>query len=113
MQLTVIIPIYNEASTLGALLARVRDVPVEKEIIVVDDGSDDGTKDELSLASVDDSRLLTHSENRGKGSAIRTALAEATGDVVVIQDADLEYDPQEIPGLLVPILREEIKKIRA
>ena len=100
MQLTVIIPIYNEASTLGTLLARVKKVPVEKEIIVVDDGSDDGTKDELRGAVTEDILLLTHPENRGKGSAIRTALSEATGDVVIIQDADLEYFPEDYVNLI-------------
>ena len=100
MQLTVIIPIYNEASTLGTLLTRVKKVPVEKEIIVVDDGSDDGTKDELRGAVSEDIVLLTHPENRGKGSAIRTALAKATGDVVIIQDADLEYFPEDYVNLI-------------
>jgi len=100
MQLTVIIPIYNEASTLGTLLARVKKVPVEKEIIVVDDGSDDGTKDELRGAVSEDILLLTHPENRGKGSAIRTALTKATGDVVIIQDADLEYFPEDYVNLI-------------
>jgi dolichol-phosphate mannosyltransferase len=100
MRLTVIIPIYNEASTLGALLARVRDVPVEKEIIVVDDGSDDGTKDELRQAIVGDIQLLTHPQNQGKGSAIRTALSGASGDVVIIQDADLEYYPEDYVNLI-------------
>ncbi len=100
MQLTVIIPIYNEASTLGTLLARVKKVPVEKEIIVVDDGSDDGTKDELRGAVTEDILLLTHPENRGKGSAIRTALSKATGDVVIIQDADLEYFPEDYVNLI-------------
>lgn len=100
MQLTVIIPIYNEASTLGVLLARVRNVPVEKEIIVVDDGSDDGTKDELRQALTEDTRLLTHPKNQGKGRAIRTALSEATGDVVIIQDADLEYFPEDYVNLI-------------
>ena len=98
--MTVIIPIYNEASTLGTLLARVRDVPVEKEIIVVDDGSDDGTKDELSQAAVEDIHLLTHPQNQGKGSAIRTALSQASGDVVIIQDADLEYYPEDYVNLI-------------
>ncbi|MGB3715448.1 MAG: glycosyltransferase family 2 protein [Candidatus Promineifilaceae bacterium] len=100
MRLTVIIPIYNEASTLGALLARVRGVPVEKEIIVVDDGSDDGTKDELRQAAVEDIQLLTHPQNQGKGSAIRTALSVASGDVVIIQDADLEYYPEDYVNLI-------------
>ena len=100
MQLTVIIPIYNEASTLGTLLARVKKVPVKKEIIVVDDGSDDGTKDELRGAVTEDILLLTHPENQGKGSAIRTALTKATGDVVIIQDADLEYFPEDYVNLI-------------
>jgi dolichol-phosphate mannosyltransferase len=100
MRLTVIIPIYNEASTMGALLDRVKKVPVEKEIIVVDDGSDDGTKDVLRQAVTEDILLLTHPENRGKGSAIRTALAQASGDVVIIQDADLEYFPEDYANLI-------------
>jgi len=100
MRLTVIIPIYNEASTLGELLSRVRKVPVDKEIIVVDDGSDDGTKDELREVVAEDFLLMTHSENRGKGSAIRTALSNATGDVVIIQDADLEYFPEDYVNLI-------------
>jgi len=100
MKLTVIIPIYNEASTLGTLLARVRKVPVDKQIIVVDDGSDDGTKGELRQAVSEDIQLLTHPQNQGKGSAIRTALSSATGDVVIIQDADLEYFPEDYVNLI-------------
>lgn len=95
MKLTVIIPIYNEASTLVPLLTRVRAVPVEKEILVVDDGSDEATKRQLSQAVSDQIQLLTHPTNRGKGTAIRTALAKATGDAVIIQDADLEYFPED------------------
>ena len=100
MRLTIIIPVYNEASTLAALLARVRKVPVDKEIIVVDDGSDEETKKELVLAVGDDVQLLTHSKNKGKGSAIRTALGHASGDVVIIQDADLEYYPEDYIELI-------------
>lgn len=100
MKLTIIIPIYNEASTLARLLERVQAVDVDKQIIVVDDGSDDETKDELSQAISDDIMLLTHRENRGKGTAIRTALAQAAGDVVIIQDADLEYFPEDYATLL-------------
>ncbi len=100
MKLTVIIPIYNEASTLAKLLERVQAVDVGKQIIVVDDGSDEETKDELSQAISDDIMLLTHRENRGKGTAIRTALAQADGDVVIIQDADLEYFPEDYTTLL-------------
>ncbi len=100
MKLTVIIPIYNEASTLSALLARVQQVPVDKEIIVVDDGSDKETKEELQKAVTADILLLTHPENRGKGTAIRTALARAAGDAVIIQDADLEYYPEDYSQLI-------------
>jgi glycosyltransferase involved in cell wall biosynthesis len=100
MKLTVIIPIYNEATTLAALLARVIAVPVQKEVLVVDDGSDEATKVALQTAVSGNVRLITHPENRGKGSAIRTALAEATGDVVIIQDADLEYFPEDYEELL-------------
>jgi dolichol-phosphate mannosyltransferase len=100
MKLTVIIPIYNEASTLAALLARVEAVSTPKEILVVDDGSDQTTKEVLRRAVQGEVRLITHPENRGKGTAIRTALAEATGDVVIIQDADLEYYPEDYGTLL-------------
>jgi glycosyltransferase involved in cell wall biosynthesis len=100
MKLTIIIPIYNEASTLSALLARVQQVPVDKEIIVIDDGSDKETKEELQRAVTGDILLLTHAENRGKGTAIRTALARATGDAVIIQDADLEYYPEDYCELI-------------
>jgi glycosyltransferase involved in cell wall biosynthesis len=100
MKLTVIIPIYNEASTLAILLDRVRAVDVDKQIIVVDDGSDGETKEELRQAISDDIKLLTHRENRGKGTAIRTALAQADGNVVIIQDADLEYFPEDYARLL-------------
>lgn len=100
MKLTVIIPIYNEATTLAALLTRVVAVPIQKEVLVVDDGSDEATKVALKTAVNGNVRLITHPENRGKGSAIRTALAEATGDVVIIQDADLEYFPEDYENLL-------------
>ena len=100
MKLTVIIPIYNEASTLGELLKRVQKVPVDKEIIIVDDGSDQETKAELARSTNADVLLLTHSVNRGKGTAIRTGLEKASGDVVIIQDADLEYFPEDYIPLI-------------
>lgn len=100
MLLTVIIPVYNEASTLGALLARVEAVPIDKEVLVVDDGSDEATKRELQLATRGTAKLITHAENRGKGTAIRTALRHAAGDAVIIQDADLEYFPEDYVDLL-------------
>lgn len=101
MKLSVIIPVYNEASTLASLLARVLAVPVAKEILVVDDGSDEATKKLLRTAVATGSvRLITHSHNMGKGTAICTALEQASGDVVIIQDADLEYFPEDYVKLL-------------
>jgi dolichol-phosphate mannosyltransferase len=101
MKLTVIIPVYNEGPTVSELLARVRDVPIDKEILVVDDGSDTATKKLLEQAAAGgDVRLITHPRNQGKGAAVRTALAQAAGDVVIIQDADLEYSPEDYAGLM-------------
>jgi len=103
--LSVVVPVYNEAATIIALIDRVRAVPLRKEIILVDDGSTDGTRDVLQrLSGTDELRVLFHDRNRGKGAALRTGFTVATGDVVVVQDADLEYDPAEFPKLLAPIL---------
>ena len=104
MQLSVIIPVYNEVETLEQIVAAVRAVPVAKEIILVDDGSQDGSRELLAkLEGLPDVRVLYHTVNQGKGAAIRTGVAAATRDLVVIQDADLEYDPQELPLLMRPI----------
>ena len=104
MKLTLVIPVYNEAATIAALIDRVRQVPVDKEIVVVDDCSRDGTREVLQqLPAADDLRLLYHDVNQGKGAALRTGFKAATGDVVVVQDADLEYDPMELPKLMGPI----------
>ncbi len=107
MKLSVLIPVYNERHTVEPLLKRVEEVPYEKEIIVVDDASTDGTREileRLSLDHPDQVRFFFHGQNRGKGAAIRTAIKHLTGDVVIIQDADLEYDPHDYPALLEPIL---------
>ncbi len=104
MKLSVIIPAYNEAATLAEVVRRVDATPFETEIIVVDDGSTDGTRDMLrDLAEKGAIRALFHEHNQGKGAALRTGFAAATGDAVVVQDADLEYDPQEYGKLLKPI----------
>jgi dolichol-phosphate mannosyltransferase len=106
--LSVLIPVYNESATLEQLLRRVLAVDVDKEVIVVDDGSKDGTAEVLRrLACILPIRAFHHPRNRGKGAAIRTALAEATGSIVIIQDADLEYDPEEYPRLIAPIVKGE------
>jgi len=106
MKLSIVIPCYNEVRTIRHIVDRVRAAPVaEREIIIVDDCSRDGTRDLLrtEIAPLVD-KVLYHEVNQGKGAALRTGFRAATGDVVVVQDADLEYDPQDYPRLLQPIL---------
>ena len=104
MKLSVVIPAFNERPTILEIVRRVREVPIDKEIIVVDDASTDGTGELLAtLAGEAGVRVLRQDVNRGKGAAVRRGLGEITGDVVVIQDADLEYDPADYPKLLAPI----------
>ncbi|MGE3167122.1 MAG: glycosyltransferase family 2 protein [Planctomycetota bacterium] len=108
-RLSVVIPAYNEANTIEKVVARVRALDVPKEIIVVDDGSRDGTREilgRLREAGLID-QLILHEQNRGKGAALQSGFDAATGDWVIVQDADLEYDPNDIPRLLQPILDEK------
>ena len=104
MKLSVIIPVYNEVQTIREIIERVKQVPFEKEIIVVDDCSTDGTRDLLKKMEETGITMLFHEMNQGKGAAIRTAIPYISGDIAIIQDADLEYHPSEYARLIPPIL---------
>lgn len=106
-KLSVIVPAFNERNTIVEIVRRMRavELPMAREIIVVDDGSNDGTRDVLKQLDDSTLRVVYHPENRGKGAAIRTGLEYVTGDLVLIQDADLEYDPDDWPKLLNPVLK--------
>lgn len=112
MKLTVVIPVYNEKNTIRKVIKKIKQAPVEKEIIIVDDGSNDGTKDlphdiiKEESGSID-IKVIHHDKNKGKGQAIKKGFSVAKGDYVIIQDADLEYDPDEYPKLLEPLLNRE------
>jgi len=107
--LSVLVPVYNERSTVGEVIRRIRavELPLEVEVVVVNDGSSDGT--DKVLAALEDStvKVINHEQNQGKGAALRTGLGAVTGDIIIVQDADLEYDPDDWPKLLDPILKRK------
>jgi len=114
MKLSIIVPVYDERNTIQEILRRVRAVDIgeiAKEIIVVDDGSTDGTPDILKLEEDSTTRVLSHDFNQGKGAAVRTALPHVTGDYVIIQDGDLEYDPDDYRLMLAPILKKKAEVV--
>ncbi|HXG09543.1 MAG TPA: glycosyltransferase family 2 protein [Gemmataceae bacterium] len=104
LRLSVVIPVYNEAATIAETIRAVRAVPIAKEIIVVDDGSTDGTREVLATLGGEDLRIIFHEKNQGKGAALTTGFRHVRGDIVIIQDADREYDPAEYPRLIQPIV---------
>jgi dolichol-phosphate mannosyltransferase len=105
MKLSVIIPVFNEGNNIKEVLKAVSKVDINKEIIVIDDFSTDTSRDELSKTKLPNLKVIHHRSNQGKGAAIRTGIKNATGDVILIQDADLEYNPSDYPKLLDPILK--------
>jgi glycosyltransferase involved in cell wall biosynthesis len=107
--LSIIVPVYNERTTVAEIIRRMRAVPlsVEREIIIVDDGSDDGTDKVLAALADSTIRVVSHQTNQGKGAAIRTGLSACEGDLILIQDADLEYDPDDWPRLLDPVFKQK------
>ncbi len=112
MKLSVIVPVFNEERNILSVIEMVLAVRlgdnIEKEIIIVDDGSTDNTKNRIgTLNGIENLRIFYHETNKGKGAAVKTALRYATGDIVVIQDADLEYNPQDLPKLIEPIIKRE------
>lgn len=105
MRVSFLIPAYNEASTIGQVLERVHALPFEKQVVVVDDGSTDGTAAVLEPWERDRGVLVVRQANRGKGAAVRAGIPHVDGEIAVIQDADMEYDPADVPGLIEPIER--------
>jgi glycosyltransferase involved in cell wall biosynthesis len=112
-RLSVVIPVFNERNTVGEAIRRVREapLPIDREIIVIDDGSDDGTRDILNRLRDSTVRVISYPNNRGKGAAVRRGIEEAKGDVIVVHDADLEYDPRDLGKLLRPLLEGQARVV--
>jgi glycosyltransferase involved in cell wall biosynthesis len=104
VKLSIVIPAYNERDTIAEIHARVQAVELDKEIILVDDGSTDGTQEIMQNLAGGSTLVFRHDHNRGKGAALRTGFGHASGDIIIVQDADLEYDPQQYPKLIRPIV---------
>jgi len=108
VKLSIVMPVYNEKDTIEEIIRRIRATPFEKEIIIVDDFSTDGTRELLQgMENEPDTRVFYHERNMGKGAALRTGFGQVTGDIVIVQDADLEYDPGEYHNLIKPILEDK------
>ena len=105
MKLSVVMPVFNEEKTIKEIVERVQAVNIDKEIIIIDDGSTDKTRDVLNGLKGDNIKILFHDKNSGKGMALKTGFSRASGDIVIIQDADLEYNPEEYPRLIEPIVK--------
>jgi glycosyltransferase involved in cell wall biosynthesis len=104
MLLSVVMPVYNERNTIAEIIRRVQAIDISKEIIIIDDGSSDGTREFLNGLRAENIQIFYHDVNKGKGAALRTGFQYVRGDVVIIQDSDLEYDPLDYPKLLAPLL---------
>ncbi len=111
MKLSVIIPAYNEIDTIDTILKKIKNINISKEIIIIDDGSTDGTREYLERLKGSEIKVIFHEKNMGKSSAVRTGIKNASGEITIIQDADLEYDPEDYYELIKPILEGKYKVV--